>query len=127
MNEQLLLVDLENIQRFDVGKAPPNAHIKIFVGQLQSKLPTALVQQAQASPAEPEPASDSLWARGFHSAMSWSTPRHAARSAVGWSRCGAKCLDSSRPVHDRHCRCPAGRPAADLYRGLSDFHRRDVT
>lgn len=48
MNEQLLLVDLENIHRFDLGKAPPNARIKIFVGQMQSKLPTALVQQAQA-------------------------------------------------------------------------------
>ncbi len=48
MNEQLLLVDLENVHRFDLGKAPPNARIKIFVGQMQSKLPTALVQQAQA-------------------------------------------------------------------------------
>ena len=48
MNEVLMLVDLENIQRFDLGKAPPNARIKIFVGQTQSKLPTALVRQAQA-------------------------------------------------------------------------------
>lgn len=48
MNEQLLLVDLENIHRFDLGKVPPTARIKIFVGRLQSKLPTALVQQAQA-------------------------------------------------------------------------------
>ena len=48
MNEQLLLVDLENVHRFDLGKAPSNARIKIFVGQTQSKLPTALVQQAQA-------------------------------------------------------------------------------
>ena len=48
MNEVLMLVDLENIHRFDLGKAPPNARIKIFVGQMQSKLPTALVQQAQA-------------------------------------------------------------------------------
>ena len=48
MNDLLLLVDLENIHRFDLGKAPPNARIKIFVGQTQSKLPTALVQQAQA-------------------------------------------------------------------------------
>src|SRR5687768_1283422 len=48
MNDVLVLVDLENIHRFDLGKALPNARIKIFVGQLQSKLPTALVQQAQA-------------------------------------------------------------------------------
>jgi hypothetical protein len=48
MSDLMLLVDLENIHRFDLGKAPPNARIKIFVGQTQSKLPTALVQQAQA-------------------------------------------------------------------------------
>jgi len=48
MNEQLVLVDLENIQHFDLGQVPPTARIKIFVGQLQSKLPMALVQQAQA-------------------------------------------------------------------------------
>ena len=48
MNEQLLLVDLENIQSFDLGKVPPTTRVKIFVGQTQSKLPTALVQQAQA-------------------------------------------------------------------------------
>ena len=35
MNEVLMLVDLENIQRCDLGKAPPNARIKIFVGQTQ--------------------------------------------------------------------------------------------
>jgi hypothetical protein len=48
MSDLMLLVDLENIHRFDLGKAPPTARIKIFVGQMQSKLPTALVQQAQA-------------------------------------------------------------------------------
>ena len=48
MGDLMLLVDLENIHCFDLGKAPPNARIKIFVGQTQSKLPTALVQQAQA-------------------------------------------------------------------------------
>jgi hypothetical protein len=48
MNEVLMLVDLENIHSFDLGQAPPTARIKIFVGQLQSKLPTALVQQGQA-------------------------------------------------------------------------------
>jgi hypothetical protein len=48
MNEVLMLVDLENIHRFDLGKVPSNARFKVFVGQTQSKLPTALVQQAQA-------------------------------------------------------------------------------
>jgi hypothetical protein len=48
MSERMLLVDLENVQKFDLGKVPPDAHVKIFVGQLQSKLPTALVQQAQS-------------------------------------------------------------------------------
>jgi len=47
MSDLMLFVDLENIHRFDLGKAPSNARIKIFVGQLQSKLPTELVQQAQ--------------------------------------------------------------------------------
>src|SRR5262245_26627147 len=48
MGDLLVLVDLENIQRFDLNKVPPIARIKVFVGQTQSKLPTALVQQAQA-------------------------------------------------------------------------------
>jgi hypothetical protein len=46
--ERVLLVDLENIQRFGLGKVPANTRVKIFVGQFQSKLPTALVQQAQS-------------------------------------------------------------------------------
>ena len=48
MGDLVLLVDLENVQKFDLGKVSPQARIKIFVGQMQSKLPTALVQQAQA-------------------------------------------------------------------------------
>ena len=48
MNEVLMFVDLENIHRFDLKQAPPNARIKVFVGQTQSKLPTVLVQEAQA-------------------------------------------------------------------------------
>jgi hypothetical protein len=48
MSERMLLVDLENVQKFDLGKVPADARVKIFVGQTQSKLPTALVQQAQA-------------------------------------------------------------------------------
>jgi hypothetical protein len=48
MTEQVVLVDLENVQGLDLARMPAQARIKIFVGQLQSKLPTALVQQAQA-------------------------------------------------------------------------------
>ena len=43
MSDRLLLVDLENIQGFDLGKVPPTMRIKIFVGQTQSKVPTMLV------------------------------------------------------------------------------------
>ena len=48
MNELVLLVDLENVQKFDLGKVPSNARIKVFVGQSQSNLPKALILQAQA-------------------------------------------------------------------------------
>ena len=48
MKEQVVLVDFENVQKLDLARLPAHAHIKIFVGQLQSKLPTALVQQAHA-------------------------------------------------------------------------------
>jgi PIN domain len=48
MNEVLMLVDLENIQRFDLTEAPPNAHVKFFVGQLQSKVSTDLFEEALA-------------------------------------------------------------------------------
>jgi hypothetical protein len=47
MSECILLVDLENVQKFDLGKVPRDARVKIFVGQLQSRLPTVLVPQAQ--------------------------------------------------------------------------------
>jgi len=46
MAERVLLIDLENIQQFDLGKVPADTRVKIFVGQLQSKLPTALAQKA---------------------------------------------------------------------------------
>lgn len=48
MSEQVVLVDLENVHKLDLTRLPTQARIKIFVGQTQSKLPTALVQQAQA-------------------------------------------------------------------------------
>jgi hypothetical protein len=48
MSEQVVLVDLENIHKLDLTRLPTQARIKIFVGQTQSKLPTALVQQEQA-------------------------------------------------------------------------------
>ncbi len=48
VTEQVVLVDLENVQKVALAEIPAQARIKIFVGQMQSKLPTALVQQAQA-------------------------------------------------------------------------------
>jgi aminomuconate-semialdehyde/2-hydroxymuconate-6-semialdehyde dehydrogenase len=48
MNEVLMFVDLENIHRFDLKQAPPNARIKVFAGESQSKLPTDFVEQALA-------------------------------------------------------------------------------
>jgi hypothetical protein len=43
-----MFVDLENIHRFDLGRVPANAHIKVFAGELQSKLPTDFVEKALA-------------------------------------------------------------------------------
>jgi hypothetical protein len=48
MNEVLMLADLDNVHWFDLGQASLAARIKVVVGQMQSKLSTALVQQAQA-------------------------------------------------------------------------------
>ncbi len=48
MTDQLVLVDFENVQKLDLARLPAQARIKVFVGQTQSKLPTALVQQTQA-------------------------------------------------------------------------------
>jgi hypothetical protein len=48
MNEQVVLVDFENVQKLDLAGLPAHARIKIFVGEQQAKLPTALVLQAQA-------------------------------------------------------------------------------
>jgi hypothetical protein len=50
MNEVLMLADLDNVHWFDLGQASLAARIKVVVGQMQSKLSTALVQQAQALP-----------------------------------------------------------------------------
>jgi hypothetical protein len=48
MNEQVVLVDLENVQKVDLARLPTQPHIKFFVGQSQSKLSTDLVEQALA-------------------------------------------------------------------------------
>lgn len=48
MKEMVLLVDLENVHKVDLARIPADARVKIFVGALQTKLPTILVQQAQA-------------------------------------------------------------------------------
>jgi hypothetical protein len=48
VKEQVVLVDFENVQKLDLARLLAQARTKIFVDQTQSKLPTALVQQAQA-------------------------------------------------------------------------------
>jgi hypothetical protein len=48
VNEQVVLVDFENVQKLDLARLPAHAHIRIFAGAQQPKLPTALVLQAQA-------------------------------------------------------------------------------
>lgn len=47
MPERLLLVDLENVQKIDLSRVPPDARIKVFYGITQKKLPEELVVQAQ--------------------------------------------------------------------------------
>jgi hypothetical protein len=48
MNEQVVLVDFENVQKLDLARLPAHARLRIFVGAQQARLPTALVLQAQA-------------------------------------------------------------------------------
>jgi PIN domain len=48
VKEQVVLIDFENVQKFDLARLPAHARIRIFVGARQPKLPTALVLQAQA-------------------------------------------------------------------------------
>ena len=48
MKDQVVLVDFENVQKFDLARLPSHARIKIFVGAQQAKLPTSLVVQAQS-------------------------------------------------------------------------------
>jgi len=43
----VLLVDLENVQKVDLTRVPPEAHVMIFYGITQKKLPEELVVQAQ--------------------------------------------------------------------------------
>jgi len=45
--EQVLLVDLENVQKLDLATVPTNARVLIFYGITQKKLPEELVVQAQ--------------------------------------------------------------------------------
>lgn len=45
--EQVLFVDLENVQKLDLATVPANAHVMIFYGITQKKLPEELVVQAQ--------------------------------------------------------------------------------
>ncbi len=48
MNEQVVLVDFENVQKLELARLPTQARIRIFVGAQQGKLPTALLLEAQA-------------------------------------------------------------------------------
>jgi hypothetical protein len=45
--EQVLFVDLENVQKLDLTMVPASAHVMIFYGVTQKKLPEELVVQAQ--------------------------------------------------------------------------------
>ncbi|MFT3906788.1 MAG: PIN domain-containing protein [Steroidobacteraceae bacterium] len=45
--EQVLFVDLENIQKLDLATVPAGAHVMVFYGITQKKLPEELVVQAQ--------------------------------------------------------------------------------
>lgn len=47
MARSVLLVDLENVQKVDLTRVPPEAHVMIFYGITQKKLPEELVVQAQ--------------------------------------------------------------------------------
>ena len=44
MTAAIWLVDYENVQKLDVAGIPSNAHLKVFVGAKQTKIPTALVR-----------------------------------------------------------------------------------
>ncbi len=47
MNNQVLFVDLENVQKVDLKHVPADARVMIFYGITQKKLPEELVVQAQ--------------------------------------------------------------------------------
>ncbi len=47
-NKKMLLVDLENVQKFDLRQVPSSVEVKVFVGLSQKNLPTDLVAQTQA-------------------------------------------------------------------------------
>ena len=44
MNALIWLVDFENVQRIPLGAIPADAHLRVFVGARQSRLPTSLVK-----------------------------------------------------------------------------------
>src|SRR6185437_16114763 len=47
MSKRVLFVDLENVQKVDLSMVPGDAHVMIFYGITQKKLPEGLVVQAQ--------------------------------------------------------------------------------
>lgn len=47
MNDRVLLIDLENVQKVDLSLAPAEVRVLVFYGVTQKKLPEELVVQAQ--------------------------------------------------------------------------------
>jgi len=47
MSHTVILVDFENVQKVDLARVPEDAHVRIFVGASQSRVPMELVLQAQ--------------------------------------------------------------------------------
>jgi hypothetical protein len=47
MTDRVLLIDLENVQRFDLSGLPSDVRVLVFYGATQKKLPDELVIQAQ--------------------------------------------------------------------------------
>lgn len=47
MSHPVILVDFENVQKVDLARIPEEAHVRIFVGASQSRVPMELVLQAQ--------------------------------------------------------------------------------
>lgn len=47
MADRVLLIDLENVQKFDLSELPNDVRVLVFYGATQKKLPDELAIQAQ--------------------------------------------------------------------------------